>query len=194
MHARVICRIPPGGRVAVVFFSCERFRAGQSWASPTYHVDPASELGGDSCGRGCWSGDTLRLSTGRISRWFIFPVFQDDGSARVGPIARGIRRHWRCRDTCGLLPKGFAIWRRVFGPHRSPLLLSPSARERVPFWTLPLAPHRSPTQLSGFLLSPGRPRLGAGQEALPILPAVHLVRTRPARNRDPPCRALAADP
>src|SRR5262249_37035208 len=28
-----------------------------------------------------------------------------------GHIDRGIRRHLRCRDTCGLLPKGLAIWR-----------------------------------------------------------------------------------
>src|SRR5262249_61585925 len=35
-----------------------------------------------------------------------------------GPVARGCRRHWRCRDTCGLLPNGFVIWRRVVGPRR----------------------------------------------------------------------------
>ena len=30
----------------------------------------------------------------------------------------GVRRHLRYCDTSGLLPKGFAIWRLVFGPHR----------------------------------------------------------------------------
>jgi hypothetical protein len=35
-----------------------------------------------------------------------------------GHIDRDVRRQLRCRDTCGLLPKRFTIWRRVFEPHR----------------------------------------------------------------------------
>ena len=35
------------------------------------------------------------------------------GLADFGVIDRGIRRHLRCRDHCGLLSKSFAIDRRV---------------------------------------------------------------------------------
>jgi hypothetical protein len=42
-----------------------------------------------------------------------------------------ICRPLQCRGTCGLLPEGFVISRRVFGPHWSTVLLSPSTRERI---------------------------------------------------------------